>query len=77
MTPSAGGQTRYWVHVLGRISQVAADDTTYYYLSDAPGSTMALTDADGDVVNTYARDVFGPVRAHTGASSNPFPYRCQ
>jgi RHS repeat-associated protein len=59
---------------LGRISQVADDDTTHYYLSDGLGSTMALTDADGDVVNTYDYDVFGPVRASSGSQPNEFQF---
>ena len=57
-----------YVYGLGRVSQIASDDTTHYYLSDGLGSTMALTDADGDVVNTYDYDVFGAVLASTGAS---------
>ena len=63
-----------YVYGLGRIAQVAADDTTYYYLSDGLGSTMALTDADGDVVNTYEYDVFGAVRAQTGSQPNEFQF---
>jgi RHS repeat-associated protein len=59
-----------YVHGLGRISQVAADDTTYYYLGDGLGSTMALTDADGDVVNTYDYDVLGAVSSQTGSQPN-------
>lgn len=54
-----------YVYGLGRVSQVADDDTIHYYLSDGLGSTTEL--ADGDVVNTYGYDVFGPTRAHTGA----------
>jgi RHS repeat-associated protein len=63
-----------YVYGLGRISQVASDDTTYYYLSDGPGSVMALTDADGDVVNTYDYDVFGAVRASSGSQPNEFRF---
>jgi len=54
---------------LGRIAQIADDDTTYYYLSDGLGSTTELADGDGTVTGAYAYDVFGPVRAHTGAST--------
>jgi RHS repeat-associated protein len=59
---------------LGRIAQVAADDTTHYYLSDGLGSTIALTDADGDGVNTYDYDVFGAVRSSTGSQPNEFRF---
>jgi RHS repeat-associated protein len=63
-----------YVYGLGRISQVADDDTTFYYLSDGLGSTMALTDADGEVANTYEYDVFGAVRASTGSQPNEFRF---
>jgi hypothetical protein len=32
---------------------------THYYLTDGLGSTLALTDEAGDIVNTYDYDVFG------------------
>jgi len=35
---------------------------------------MALTDADGDVVNTYDYDVFGSVRSETGSQPNEFQF---
>jgi RHS repeat-associated protein len=35
---------------------------------------MALTEADGDVVNTYDYDVFGAVRASTGSEPNEFKF---
>jgi RHS repeat-associated protein len=63
-----------YVYGVGRISQVASDDTTYYYLSDGLASTMALTDADGDVVNTYDYDVFGSVRSQTGSQPDEFRF---
>jgi RHS repeat-associated protein len=66
--------TLAYVYGLDRIAQVADDDTTYYYLSDGLGSVMALTDADGDVVNTYDYDVFGAVRSSTGSQPNEFRF---
>ena len=35
---------------------------------------MAITDADGDVVNTYGYDVFGSVRSQTGSQPNEFRF---
>ncbi|MDA8064621.1 MAG: DUF2380 domain-containing protein [Thermaerobacter sp.] len=44
-----------------------------YYLQDGLGSTTALTDAAGSVVNTYRYDAFGnPVS--TGTVPNPFTF---
>jgi uncharacterized protein RhaS with RHS repeats len=48
--------------------------TPTYYLSDGLGSTMALTDGDGDIVNTYDYDVFGSVRSSTGSQPNEFRF---
>jgi hypothetical protein len=39
-----------------------------YFLHDGLGSTTELADDAGTVTGTYAYDVFGPIRAHTGAS---------
>ena len=40
-----------------------------YGLRDGLGSTVALADGSGSVVGTYAYDVFGGVRSHTGSST--------
>jgi RHS repeat-associated protein len=61
-----------YVYGIGRISQVGA--STHYYLSDGLGSTMALTDEDGDVVNDYDYDVFGALRDSSGSQDNDFTF---
>jgi RHS repeat-associated protein len=66
-------ETCQYVYGIGRIAQ-AGSSATHYYLSDGLGSTMALTDKDGDVVNTYDYDVFGAVRGMTGAQPNDFTF---
>jgi RHS repeat-associated protein len=40
-----------------------------YYLHDGLGSMALMTDASGAVTGTYTYDVFGPLMAHTGAST--------
>ncbi len=67
------GDLRY-IYGLGRIAQVDDSDVTHYYLSDALGSTMALTDSAGDVVNDYEYDVFGAVSASSGSLANFFEF---
>ena len=57
-----------------RIAQVDDGEVTHYYLSDALGSTMALTDASKGVVNTYEYDVFGAVSASSGSLVNCFEF---
>jgi YD repeat-containing protein len=65
--------TFQYIYGLGRIAQVDGGDT-YYYLPDGLGSTMALADDDGDVLNTYDYDVFGAVRGMTGSQPNDFTF---
>ena len=62
-----------YVYGIGRIAQVDGADT-FYYLTDGLGSTMALTDADGDVVNDYDYDVFGALRDSSGSQGNDFTF---
>ena len=47
-------------------------DSVYHY--DGQGSTVALTNANGDVTDTYAYSAFGEVTAQTGNTVNPFQY---
>src|ERR1700722_5245047 len=44
-----------------------------YFLTDALGSTTALTDANAVVQQTYGYEPFGQVAA-TGTSNNPYQY---
>ena len=48
----------------------------YFYLQDALGSTVALTDVGGSVVDTYAYGAFGAV-TQTGTVANPFTFTGQ
>lgn len=44
------------------------------YHFDSQGSTLALTDDNQNVTDTYAYSAFGEVTAHTGSTVNPFQY---
>jgi RHS repeat-associated protein len=48
-----------------------------YYLADGLGSTMATTDASGNVVNTYAYDPYGATTSLTGSQPNPYQFAGQ
>ena len=48
----------------------------YFYLTDAQGSTTALTTISGATANTYTYDAFGTA-AQTGTVANPFTYTGQ
>ena len=65
--------TLKYVYGLGRIAQVGAGGT-FYYLADGLGSTMALVNSAGAVVNSYEYDVFGAVRDSTGSEPNEFKF---
>jgi RHS repeat-associated protein len=41
---------------------------------DGQGSSLALTNANGDITDTYVYSAFGVVIAHTGGTTNPFQY---
>jgi RHS repeat-associated protein len=61
---------------LGIDERYARDDAAYgrtYFLTDALGSTLALTDTTGAVKQTYAYEPYGEVTA-TGSSDNPYQY---
>ena len=45
---------------------------TYHY--DLRGSTVALTDEQGQVTDTYSYDTYGERLSYEGASPQPFPY---
>jgi uncharacterized protein RhaS with RHS repeats len=63
-----------YVYGIGRVSEVDGSGNTYYYLPDALGSTMALCDASGNVVDSYDYDVFGSVRSSSGSQANAFTF---
>lgn len=45
-----------------------------YYLTDANGSTRALTGSDGTITGTYSYTPYGTVTNHTGTASTPLQY---
>lgn len=56
------------------LARVQADGTVRYYMQDALGSVIGLTDATGVVKTTYAYDPFGKVTMTGEASDNPFQF---
>lgn len=71
-----GGTVTTLLTGLGIDERFARDDAAYgrtYFLTDALGSTLALTDASGAVRQTYAYEPYGEV-ASSGDSDNPYQY---
>jgi RHS repeat-associated protein len=55
------------------LSQRRSGQDSYYHY-DGQGSTLALTNANGDVADTYAYSAFGELTAQTGSMLNPLQY---
>jgi RHS repeat-associated protein len=73
-TDASGNVTAYYVYGLGLIAKTTPDDQTYYYHYDGTGSTIAVTDSSGNIVNKYAYDAFGKVLDSEEMLPNPFKY---
>jgi RHS repeat-associated protein len=71
---ASGKITAYYVYGLGLISKITGS-SAYFYQYDGLGSTVAITDKDGKVLNQYAYDDFGNLATNSTESlTNPFKY---
>ena len=73
-TDSSGTPKAYYVYGLGLISRIDSGSSALYYYFDSRGSTVALTDASGQVTDAYAYDPFGTPGAMSGNTDNRFRY---
>ena len=73
-TDVSGNITAYYVHGVGLISKVTPSNQAYYYHYDGIGSTVAISDSTGAIVNRYAYDPFGQVVNQEETIPNPFKY---
>jgi RHS repeat-associated protein len=55
------------------ISQHRGGQSRFYHF-DGQGNTTSLTDANGNVTDTYAYNAFGEVTERTGSTVNPFQF---
>jgi RHS repeat-associated protein len=74
----AGQFLRYYVWTPGGRLLYMIDATdgnkVYYYHFDQIGNTIALTNSNGDLVDSYAYDPYGRLVAHQGNITQPFTY---
>ncbi|MEW6184100.1 MAG: RHS repeat-associated core domain-containing protein, partial [Bacillota bacterium] len=71
-TDASGNQT-YYVYGLGLIGQEENGAyKTYHY--DLRGSTVALTDQNGNVTDTFQYSAYGDLVHRTGSTSTPFMF---
>jgi RHS repeat-associated protein len=59
------------------LEQIQPNGATFYLYQDAHGSTVAVADANGNVVATATYDPYGNVTATVGSFSTPFGYAGQ
>ena len=52
----------------------ANGNTVYFYHFDRTGSTLALTDENGNVTDSYAYDPYGQLLSHQGSNAQPFTF---
>jgi RHS repeat-associated protein len=69
------GQTAYVTGLRGLpVEQITSSGQVYYYHPDQLGSTRAMTDSTGTVVQTYDYDSYGNPASSSGTTTNPFQY---
>ena len=73
---SSGASTSYYVYGLGLIGEETNGVYTAYHF-DPRGSTVALTDINGNVTDTFSYGPSGELNNHTGFSTTPFQFNGQ
>ena len=58
----------------GKVISQERDGVTSYYHYDGQGNTVALTDDNENVTDTYVYSAFGELVSSTGTTVNPFRY---
>jgi RHS repeat-associated protein len=75
---SSGQFLRYYVWTpsgqLLYMIDAASGNTVYFYHFDRTGSTVALTDANGSVTDSYTYTPYGKLLQHNGTSPQPFTF---
>ncbi len=66
--------TSYYVYDPWGLVAKMTGGSTYFYHFDGLGSTGAITNPSGNIVNKYAYDEYGNVLNQVEAVSNPFKY---
>jgi RHS repeat-associated protein len=75
-----GGVTNYYVYgsgLLYEVDETATTTTVLYYHTDIRGSTMALTDVNGNLTDQFEYSPYGTMTYHAGTNTTPFLYNGQ
>ena len=68
VTDEAGTPLRYYIWGRGLIAHVDADGTIRHYHADGQGSTLALTDENGQITDEWFWSPYGELMARTGGT---------
>ena len=74
VTSTATNLGRVYNYGLALISQRVPNSSTNYFICDGHGSTRALMDSGGNVVNTFAYDAYGTLIASNGLPQTAYLY---
>jgi RHS repeat-associated protein len=72
-----GGYVRFYVYTPGGLLLYCVDvpgAEAYFYHFNHIGTTLFLTDGDGEVTDTYGYTPYGRMVKHLGSSDQPFTY---
>lgn len=72
-TNNLGVVSNYYIYGDGLVSQISAANDAHYYHYDQTGHTLALTDASGNVSDSYAYTPYG-LTTSQGTTHNPFKF---
>jgi RHS repeat-associated protein len=73
-TDAVGNAISYYVYGLGLVSKITPDGKIYTYHYDSRGSTIAISDSTGKIVNKYTYTPFGEMAGSSESITNPFCY---
>ena len=73
---STGVSTTYYVYGLGLIGEETNGAYAAYHF-DTRGSTVALTDINANLTDSFSYGPYGELNNHTGSSTTPFQYNGQ
>jgi RHS repeat-associated protein len=67
---------RYYIYApgFGLVAHIDANGTARYYHGDHLGSTIALTDASGNVTDQFNYTPYGELMARTGSTDTPYTF---
>ncbi|MBU6426624.1 hypothetical protein KGQ27_00045 [Patescibacteria group bacterium] len=73
-TDTNGSPSAYYIYGIGLAERIMPDASVATYHYDIQGSTVALSDSNGNVTDSYAYDSFGGLANNDGDSPQSFRY---